>query len=361
MSALQWARLFSSKLNPRAFSFFLLPSLFFLTSGCSTISYIYQAGRGQLALSNRARPISAVLQSDRTPQRIKELLSEIPDIKKFTEQNGLKPTKNYTEYVELNRPSAVWVVTASDKLRFAPRSWSFPLVGSFTYLGWFDRKDADNFAKVLDVQNLDVDVRGARAYSTLGWFTDPILSTMIPAGERALGDLVNVVVHESVHATIYIKDQAFFNESIASFIADKLTPEYLKRARGAGSQLLTDYLAGEKASENYYSEMHDAYNRLSGVYASAISDEEKLKQKQRILDALRSSLKISRPINNASLIQFRTYRAGVKEFERVFDSYERAGGDIAGFIQKVKASVTDSSFERKHQEDLLAVTEALVK
>src|SRR4029078_3952588 len=131
-----------------------------------------------------------------------------------------------------DRPAAVWVVSACEQLRFRSKEWHFPIVGSFPYLGWFDLEQAKAFADELRAESWDVDVRGAHAYSTLGWFRDAVLSTMIPEGKEALGELVNVVLHESVHATVYIEGQAFFNESIASFIADRLTDHYLIQTRG---------------------------------------------------------------------------------------------------------------------------------
>src|SRR5690606_7987905 len=114
--------------------------------------------------------------------------------------------------VKLKQDSVVYVVTVSDALRLNPKVFSFPIAGSFTYIGWFSKEDAQDFGRDFERQGYDVDVRGASAYSTLGWFRDPLLSSMI----RELPDLVNIVIHESVHATLYIKDQSYFNESLAS-------------------------------------------------------------------------------------------------------------------------------------------------
>src|SRR5206468_11910645 len=130
-------------------------------------------------------------------------------------------------------------VSACEKLRFQSKVWNFPFVGSFPYLGWFDLEDGRSFARELKAEDngkWDVDLRGAAAYSTLGWFRDPVVSSMIPEGKEALGELVDVVLHESTHATYYISGQAFFNESIASFVADKLTPFYLDAKLGKGSE-----------------------------------------------------------------------------------------------------------------------------
>ncbi|MBI2712508.1 MAG: aminopeptidase, partial [Bdellovibrio sp.] len=173
-------------------------------SGCGAhVRYLAQASYGQFVLLNRARPIAEVLQDERTPLRVRNLLKEIDPVKSFGEAQGLRPTHNYTEYVKLDRDAAVWVVSACEKLKFESKEWNFPIAGAFPYLGWFDLQTAQEFAEELRKEGWDVDLRGAQAYSTLGWFRDSVLSTMIPPGEGALSSLVNVVLHESVHATLY--------------------------------------------------------------------------------------------------------------------------------------------------------------
>src|SRR6185437_5699093 len=132
-------------------------------SSCSTFGYLYQTGRGQPGIINNARPISKVLQDERTPPRVKSLLETIPSIKSFGETYGLKATRNYVDYVKLDRDSASYVVSACDPLAFKPKKWSFPIVGSFTYLGWFDLGMAKSYAASLKKQGLDVDLRGAAA------------------------------------------------------------------------------------------------------------------------------------------------------------------------------------------------------
>ena len=210
-------------------------------SGCSTIQYLLQATKGQLELSNRSRPIEDVLKDERVSPRIQNLLKEIPAIKEFGEKYGIRPTHNYEDYVKLDRSSAVWVVSACEKLNFKEKRWSFPVVGGFNYLGWFSKENAVEHGEELKKEGWDVYVRGASAFSTLGWFKDPVLSTMISSGVRAFGDLVNVIIHESIHATVYVSGQSYFNESMASFVADRLTVDYLKMKFPGGSEELNAY------------------------------------------------------------------------------------------------------------------------
>lgn len=305
-------------------------SVFFL-SGCSTIGYLAQAGRGQLKIMNRARPLDDVIGDERVSPRVRALLAQVAPIKRFGEQFGLKPTSNYREYVALDHPYVSYVVSACHPLRFEPKTWSFPIVGSFSYLGWFDPENAKRHAEKLKAETgWDVDVRGASAYSTLGWFRDPLLSSMINTGDEGLGDLANVVLHESLHATIYVSNQSTFNESLASFVADRLTIEFLKSA-GAATPAETDsYLKAEARGEARRKKLHEAYEELDHLYRSALSDAEKLEKKAEILKALSAALEVKRLINNATLIQYKTYDTGGEFFSRAL---AQCGGDMKRFLQ----------------------------
>jgi predicted aminopeptidase len=325
--------------------------------GCSTACYLFQATTGQLALFNRARPIPEVLKDERVKPRIRALLAQVGSIKKFGILNGLRPTPNYTEYVQLHRPAAVWVVSASEPLRFEAKTWSFPIVGSFPYLGWFDLKRAKDFAADLHTnEGWDVDVRGATAYSTLGWFRDAVLSSMISDGDEALGDLANVILHESVHATLYFNGQSYFDESVANFVADRLTPEYLKSERGASSPELVTYLKSEKDYLEREKILHNAYLDLDRIYSSAMKDQEKLAKKAKILADLKAKLGLKRDINNATLIQYKTYNTGAAQFDALYAS---CGKDLKRFLGALQ-SLKSESFLKPQQQDLEVVLKPLV-
>jgi predicted aminopeptidase len=325
---------------------FLLLPLFL--SGCSTVSYLAQAAQGQLSLFNHERPIEEVIKDEKTPTRIKLLLAEIPSIKKYGEANGLKPTKNYQDYVQLDRNSAVYVVSACEPLKFQSKEWGFPIVGKFPYLGFFKLDMAKDYAKDLKAEGLDVDLRGASAYSTLGWFRDPILSSMIPEGDQAYGELVNVVLHESVHATLYIGGQAYFNESLAVFVADKLTVKYITEHKGPDSPQLNAYVKGNTQYEDNDKYLHGVYEKLDALYKSPQTDAEKLEEKKKILDEAQTKLQWKREINNATLIQFKEYSEGMGAFETV---YKACGSDTERFL-KVLSSLNGASFSKSQQSDL---------
>jgi predicted aminopeptidase len=316
-------------------------------AGCTGPRYVAQAACGQIEISFARRDLADVVSDANVPDRVRALLSRVPDIKRFGERHGLRPTASYDTYADLERSAAVWVVSASEPLRFKMKSWSFPIVGSVTYLGWFDRGDARDFARDLKDEGWDVDVRGASAYSTLGWFDDPVLSTMIPEGDEALGELANVVLHESVHATLYIKGQTALNESVANFIGDALAEIYLDETVGAGSIQKAVYMEGQRAGERRRAIMTAAYEELERLYKSKVSDREKLAEKARILTALRAEIRARRPITNATLAQFKQYNTGKEELTLLLNackgSFVRLLASLRGLEKSVNTNTSTST------------------
>ncbi|MCM2279507.1 MAG: aminopeptidase [Oligoflexia bacterium] len=321
------------------------------------MGYLLQAGKGQLAIMNRARPIREVLEDEKTPPRVRGLLGEIAAIKAFGERNALKATANYTEFVKLDRDAASYVVSACEPLRFKPKEWRFPIVGSLPYLGWFSLERARKHAARLREEGWDVDLRGAGAYSTLGWFRDPVLSSMIGEGEAALGNLVNVVLHESVHATLYVKGQSFFNESLANFAGDRLTLDYLDGTRGREAKEAIAYRQAEADWEKRRRRMHEAYEELNRVYESARPEAEKRAEKERVLQALKTEFGAKREITNATLMQFKTYETGTPEFEELFRA---CGSSWTSFFGSLRA-LKPESFPSEQLEQLGEVLRPLIR
>jgi predicted aminopeptidase len=330
----------------------LLPLLLLLCAGCVTVQAAAQSAEGELQLLASRKPIDEVVQNTATPAHVRKLLAQIPKIKKFGEANGLTATESYEDYVQLHRPAVVWVVTACQPLRFEAKTWSFPIAGSFPYLGWFVQASATGYAKDLEQDGWDADVRGASAYSTLGWFHDPVLSTMIAHGPEALGDLVDVVLHESVHATLHIDGQAPFNESLASFVADRLTPRYLD---GASPFERNAWLARQEQWRHVSDELHEAYLKLDGIYRSPIPDDQKRAQKEAVLTQLRERLQWKRRLNNATLMGHRTYEVGAKGFGALLASCK---DDFRCFFDRLR-TLQPKSFAKQQDEEFDPVLERL--
>lgn len=324
--------------------------LLLLLSSCASLEFLAQATHGQLSMINRARPIGDAIKDETTPSHTRELLQKVKDIKSFSEQYGLKPTKNYETYVDLKRPAVVWLVSACKPYEFTPKKWSYPIVGSFPYQGWFNREKAMQVAEELKKQDWDVDVRGASAYSTLGWFKDPILSTMMSEGESSLGDFAEVILHESLHATVFVDDQTQFNESLASFVGEELAREYLKKNQMVGA--LTAYQNDLKKQEESLQKLHNAYTELDTLYQKKLSREQTLDMKSKVLERLQSELKFKRPINNATLIQYKVYNRGKQAFESYFRT--KCKTDWRKFLSSLNR-LRPEVFTQAQQEDIVNV------
>ena len=163
-------------------------------------------------------------------------------------------------------------------------------------------------------------MRGAAAYSTLGWFSDPVLSTMLSEGPGALGDLADTILHESTHATVYVDGQSTFNESIATFVGSGLAVRFVDSRFGPTSPESVAYRKSELEQAERTGRLRQAYDALAEVYASSSTNDEKLAAKAKILRELGEKLHARRPLNNATLAQARTYGAGASDVQALFDA-----------------------------------------
>ncbi|MCL2725036.1 MAG: aminopeptidase [Polyangiaceae bacterium] len=304
-------------------------------AGCTPLRYVTQAAAGQEQLNGRGIAIDEVVEHDYLDRRTRELLVHVARIKAFGERHGLRHTKNYERYLWLGRPAVVWVVSACDPLAFRPKTWHFPVVGSLTYTGWFDHEEARAYAGDLARAGLDIDVRPSPAYSTLGWFDDPVLSTMLVPGDEALGELAEVILHETLHATFYVPGQSTLNESVASFFGETLAVRYLDEAIGPNSNEKEAFVALLARSEERGRAMRDAYFELERLYASPRSQEEKLAGKSRITSMLRTTLHLT--ISNATLIQYKTYGSGQEELAALFHACGESYPKMLSALDRVRA------------------------
>ena len=325
-----------------------------LATGCLYPRYIAQAAHGQLDLLHRARPIDQVIRDPDTPLRTAMLLEEIPAIKQYGRSYGLKTRNNYETYADIDRPAAVWFVGAADPVAFKPIPWCFPIVGCFPGLGWFDEDDAVHFKQKLDAEGYDAIVRPAAAYSTGGWFPDPVLSTMLGGGDDALPELANVILHESVHATVLVPDEQFFNESFAQYVADVLTDHWIEIRFGAGSPEEISWTLGRALSLPRVARLLETYHQLEQVYASSRTRAEKLAEKKRIIDALVDDLHLRYRPNNATLNEAKLYNGGADALRAA----HLACGDLRSLIEASK-TLRRADFSRTLQEDLAPIGKLL--
>ncbi len=196
-------------------------------SACATLDFYHQAVRGQWAILSAREPIDAVLDDPATPPALAAQLRLVQDILAFAEAEiGLEAGGRYRSYVALDRPFVVWNVFASPPDVLDAETWCYPFVGCAPYRGYFAEADAQALAAQLQAQGLDTFVGGVPAYSTLGWFDDPVLSTFVSWREP---ELVNLLLHELAHSRVWVNGDVTFNESFATFVGDEATLAWFRR------------------------------------------------------------------------------------------------------------------------------------
>jgi predicted aminopeptidase len=311
----------------------------FLLSGC----YITEEGSAFLSLIARAKPAAALLKDPATPQEERDLLERVARIRTFAiGELGLKDTKNYTTLVHLDSDRVATVVQACAELSFHRYLWAYPVVGKLPYKGFFDPKDAAREKDRLKKEGYDVIVRPVDAFSTLGWFSDPLYSFMASYSEA---DIAELVIHEMTHATAFSKSTGDFNEELATFVGREGAKLYLASRLGKDSPELAAY-EGESAEAGAFAAfLRGTAEELEALYSSSASDGDKRAGKARII-AERAALYKARyapsfatkgyrdfsmeKINNAYLDLYRLYE-GESE---LYADYEKAicDGDLRRFI-----------------------------
>lgn len=318
-------------------------------TGCQ-ITYLAKSAYSQLNLLRRRVPLEEALRDPHLTDEQKRKLRLAQAARLFAETElGLKPTKNYSSYVQLDRPYVTYVVSAAPKDELKHHLWRYPIVGSMPYKGFFNPDDAAQEASALATEGLDVYIRGVSAYSTLGWFRDPILSSMLSYRDF---DLVNTIIHETVHATIFIKSEADFNERLATFIGNKGTTLFYERNEGATGPTLADMIKDQN-DDHLFSEfisreldsLEKWYETRKAVGGPITEEERKARFAEiqtRFRETIRSRLSLpdsfkgfeTADLNNARLLTYRLYVQDLDEFERVF---AKLGGDFRRMVEFCKS------------------------
>jgi predicted aminopeptidase len=228
------------------------------------VIYGLRQGKGQLTIIWNARPVEEVMADPTFPDSLKAKLNLIAEVRKFAiDSLGLKDTENYKTLYDQKGEEIMWVVTACEPFRFKPKEWKFPILGAVPYKGFFVKERAVALRDELNKEGWDTSIRNPGGWSTLGWFTDPILSNML---ERSEGDLANLIIHEMVHATIFVKDSIDFNENLATFIGDRGAEQFLISRYGAQSKAYTDYVNLDIDFTRYSNHMLRGTEFLDSLY-----------------------------------------------------------------------------------------------
>lgn len=299
-----------------------------LLPGC----YYGHLANGQLELLSRRVPIAEILADPAADPALKHKLERALDARAFASRElALPDNGSYTSYADLGRPYAVWNVFAAPELSLAPHEWCYLMVGCLAYRGYYDRGRADAAAAALREQGLDVFVAGIAAYSTLGWFDDPLLSTMA-GGEDAIA---GTLFHELAHQAHFADGDTAFNESYATFVEQQGLRRYL-----AGQPELAAVAAGRwQRRDEFLAAVAQARARLEAIYAGGAPQGDQRQQKREELERLRQALGLppDAELNNARLLPYGLYHQWVPAFARLFEqqggdwrAFHRAVGELAG-------------------------------
>jgi predicted aminopeptidase len=309
----------------------LLLPLVLALAGCETISYYGQAIRGQLGLLAAARPIESWLADPATPAELRARLETARGIREYASRSlGLPDNASYGSYAELRRPYPVWNVFAAPRFSIEPKQECFPFTGCVSYRGFFSEQQARRHAERLRAMGHDVHVGGVPAYSTLGWFDDPLLSSFIKYPDAQLARLL---FHELAHQRVYAKDDTTFNESFAVAVEEEGVRRWLE-AQGRGGEL-DEFRAAQARKREFARQVQDTRKRLAEVYRMPLSEEAMLSRKREEYAKLRAAYPniVPEEANNAYLGSVALYTELVPQFEKLLAAH---GGDLPAFFREVE-------------------------
>jgi len=309
------------------------------------VVYGIRQANGQLNIIWNARPVDEFLNDPKFPDSLKNKLVLINNVRKYAiDSLGLKDTRNYKTLFDQKGEEIMWVVTASEPFRLKAKEWKFPVLGSVPYKGYFNKDLAFALRDELVKEGWDVSIRNPGGWSTLGWFTDPILSKML---ERSEGDLANLIIHEMSHATIFVKDSIDFNENLATFIGDRGTEKFLIDTYGIDSKEYKTYINEDADFLKFSDHMLRGSEKLDSLYSTMTEQmpvEEKKKLKEETIREIVNSLDTltlstgnnpgtrykDRLPNNAYFMNFRRYQAKQDTF---WDELRKFHGDLKEYIE----------------------------
>lgn len=323
-----------------------------LVSGCaqvgSQVGYYLQSVRGQLDIWSREKPIEQVIGEEASPPTLRDKLALALKAREFASSElGLPQNQSYRRYADLGRPYVVWNVFAAPEFSTQPAQWCFVMAGCVNYRGYFSKADADAFAAQAAVNGghrHDVHVGGVPAYSTLGWFSDPILNTFV---NYPPVELARIIFHELSHQVVYVKDDTVFNESFAVAVEREGIRRWISKHGSDQDRQTFDRMQGHRA--DFITLVQDYRARLETLYKTTVPPEAMRASKQRLFDEMQadySKLKASwggfagydrwfaQKPNNALLASVSIYTQRVPAFEALLRAH---GNDLPKFFETVKA------------------------
>ena len=228
------------------------------------LAYGYMQAKGQLTILLNTRPVADVLADPAYPDSLKTGIRLVQEIKRFAQDSlGLDPSDNYSTFYDQHGKPLLWVLVGSEKYALKAVKHSFPIVGTFSYQGFFDRKKLLRADTALQRAGFDTRINEVAAYSTLGFFNDPILSSMLTRNE---GSLAELIIHELTHGTLFVKDSLEYNENLADFVGDYGADRFMAQKYGRAAPSYLDYRATKAYDEQYYDHLLRGTRLLDKVY-----------------------------------------------------------------------------------------------
>ena len=353
-----------SALKPYKLVTRLLLIAFFSTwlVACETIGYYEQAARGQLSILWNRQPIEDLLVDQTLPQSIRNKLVTVLSVREFAERElGLPAEEHYQTFVDLKREHVVWNVFAAPEFSVEPLNWCYPVAGCVSYRGYFSEARALKYASKLQAEGFDVYTGGVDAYSTLGWFKDPLPSSVL---NRADYQLAALVFHELAHQLIYLPGDTTFNESFATTVEQEGLRRWLEHENDSQSLARAEQQSRRRLDfVRLVSRYRDQFDQL---YQGEGSEQNLRIKKQALQEELRSSYEALKqdwggvgaydgwfagPLNNAQLSTVASYNDLVPAFQALLD---QVGGDLHVFYTRVQELSELDATERQMQLDNLA-------
>ena len=330
-----------------------------LLVSCDSLQFYTQAIRGQLSIASKRENIQSLVDDPATDAALRAQLETILEIRRFAETElALPVNNNFSSYVNLERPYVVWNVFAAPEFSLESDDWCFPVAGCVTYRGYFSEAAAENFAGNLKAEGKDVYVGGVAAYSTLGWFADPVLNTVINRDEFRLAALI---FHELAHQVVYMPGESEFNESFATAVELEGLRRWVERegdSRASSNRVENAILENEYRQE-FVALVQSYRPQLESLYKEAISLGEKRRAKAALIDQLRGDYAVKKEqwqgydaydgwfaseINNAKLNTVATYFNLVPAFDALLISVDSS---LPDFYEKVEEFSELEAVERK--------------
>lgn len=327
-----------------------------MVAGCAQLGYFVQAAQGQFSLLSEARPIDDWIARPDVEDKLKGKLSRVKQIRAFAARElALPDNDTFTTYADLKRPFVMWNIVATPELSLKPLQWCFPVAGCVNYRGYYSKEDAQAYATELRAENYDVEVSGVPAYSTLGWFKDPVLSTFIQYPD---GELARLVFHELAHQVVYVPGDSRFNESFAVAVEEAGVERWMTLY--GDSKTRAAYAAYEARKRDFLALLMKHRKALQANYDRDVSDDEKRKEKAAIFKTLKEEYLVlkeswggysgydrwfAEPLSNAHLSAIATYHDFVPGFRAILAKQK----SMSGFYNAVRNLASLDKEERHRQ------------